>query len=51
MDYEVVLALVAIVLFMAVCGMVLRGQWADYCSRVFKRSEKKARRQDKTHHA
>lgn len=39
MDYEVVLALLAIVFFMAVSGLVLRRQWADYCTRLFKRAK------------
>lgn len=49
MDYEIVLALVLIVLTMAVSGFVLRKQWADYCSRIFKRSGKPTDRSSKTH--
>lgn len=50
MDYEIVFALVLIVLAMAVSGVVLRKQWVDYCSRIFnKRSNKTTRRSSKTH--
>ncbi|MFC3149699.1 hypothetical protein ACFOEK_01515 [Litoribrevibacter euphylliae] len=50
MDYEIIVALVVIVLAMAVSGVVLRKQWADYCARVFmKRSHKSGRRSGKTH--
>lgn len=52
MDLEVIFALVLIVLALAGCGIVLRKQWADYCSRIFfKRSSKGRRRSGKTHHA
>ncbi len=51
MDYEVIFALIAIVLFMSLCGFILRNQWTDYCSRLFKRSQKRGRRQSKTNHA
>ena len=50
MDSEILLALILIILAMAVSGVVLRKQWADYCSRVFmKRSGKSSRRSRKTH--
>jgi len=50
MDYEILLALVLIVFTMAISGVVLRKQWSDYCSRIFrKRSRKSAGHSSKTH--
>lgn len=50
MDNEIIFALVVIVVAMAVSGIVLRKQWADYCARIFmKRSHKSGRRSSKTH--
>lgn len=51
MDYEVVLALVAIVFFMVVCGLLLRQQWADYCTRLFKGSKRSKTKDKNGYHA